>query len=110
MTRTLIAALLAATAFAAPAAASSQLARALDVAPGTATVGELITLRSALENNDRQTARVIRQRIEAGASGVTLSTRGAAPQTSELGRQILLRSSLEDGERHVARQLRKAAN
>ena len=53
MTRTLIAALAAAT-FAAPALANDQLARSLGVEPGVYTTAELIQLKDAAEVSDNE--------------------------------------------------------
>lgn len=69
MKRTLIAAVVAATAFAGPALANDQLARSLGVAPGALSVNQLVELRHAVEENDRITESFIR----AQANGASVS-------------------------------------
>jgi hypothetical protein len=78
-----------ALAAAAPAAASPQLSRALDVAPGTASLSDLVALKSAVESDDRIEERAIRARIAADASVARLSSRGDAPRgTAQLARAL----------------------
>lgn len=72
MTRLLLAALVSAAALTTPAFANDMLARSLGVEPGVYSLNELTNLKTALENDDRKTARQI------------LRTGGTAAQTGEL--------------------------
>ena len=80
---------------AAPAFASDQLALSLDVEPGTLSTAELISLRSALENDEQAAANAIR-------SGAV--TKGISAEDL---REITLRAALQDDEFAAANFIRK---
>ena len=106
---------------AAPAVASPQLARALDVEPGTATLTQLVQLKNAEQDDDRHRARVIREQIAAGAGTASLSTRDAAtagadqlarklgvtPGAATLSELAQLDAAEQDDQRHRARVIRE---
>ncbi len=82
----------------APAFASDQLAKQLEVEPGVYTTAELISLRSALENDDRAAANAIRS-----------NPGGFGSVDAETVREIALRSAEQDDEQAAVRFLRKSA-
>ena len=105
---------------AAPALASPQLARSLDVEPGTATLAQLVQLKGAVESDDRQQARAIRAEIAEDAADVRVSGRnapagGAAqlartldvePGTAMLAELVALKGAVDSDDRQQERVIR----
>ena len=105
---------------AAPALASPQLARSLDVEPGTATLTQLVQLKGAVESDDRQQARAIRAEIAEDAADVRVSGRnapagGAAqlartldvePGTAMLAELVALKGAVDSDDRQQERVIR----
>mgnify|MGYP006302228699 FL=1 len=105
---------------AAPALASPQLARSLDVAPGAATLAQLVQLKGAVESDDRQQERVIRAEIAEGTPDVRVSGRnapaggaaqlarslGIEPGTATLAQLVQLKGAVESDDRQQERVIR----
>ncbi len=79
----------------APAFASDQLAKQLNVEPGVYTTAELVSLRNALESDDR-----------AAANAILSNPGGFGSVDAETVREIALRSAEQDHEQAAANYLR----
>ncbi|NDR59376.1 hypothetical protein [Aliiruegeria sabulilitoris] len=111
MKRTVLFTALALT-LAGPALASDQLARSLGVEAGAYSTGELIALRTALENgehakvNDILSGSITKGRTDSSAQFAASVGADSNYSTADV---IALRSALEDSEQQTARFIRNSA-
>jgi hypothetical protein len=105
---------------AAPALASPQLARSLDVEPGTATLAQLVELKGAVDSDNRHAERVIRAEIAETAPQANLSSRSmpsaahaqlarsldVEPGSATLSQLVQLKGAVESDEQHAEQVIR----